>query len=293
LVAVAKSGLPNHAQGDVAGFWAQAVGGFAEQDAKGEQAGFSVWGLGIALGADMPIFENTHIGISLLESWQTANLKVSNNSPVEFFTTQLSAYGRHQNEHFYTQAIVTAAYNTYESMRNVEFGGIARAALGNWDGYQWGGSLETGTFFNWDLYQLAPYVRGAYVNIHEDSYTETLGGGGINLIVSDKNTDSLRGSVGFAFDRDFPIFYDSYMEAEFRANYTRDIINDPVTLTADFVAAGTPFAVTGNKRSSNRIALGFGVAHKDSYSSVSIDYDTEIASGYMSHTAALTTRFRF
>ncbi len=293
LVAVAKSGLPNHAQGDVAGFWVQAIGGFASQDANGEQAGFSVWGLGIALGADMPVLDRAHIGFSLMESWQSASLRVSNTSPVEFYTTQLSAYGHHQNDHFYTQAILTAAYNTYETQRNVEFGGLQRSALGKWNGYQWGGSLETGAFFNWDLYQISPYIRGAYVSVHEDGYTETLGGGGINLVVSDKNADSIRGSVGFALDRDFPIFYDSYVEAEIRANYTRDILNDPVSVAGNFVTGDTPFTVSGNKRSPNRINLGVGIAHKDSYSSISVDYDTEIASGYMSHTATITARFRF
>jgi uncharacterized protein with beta-barrel porin domain len=293
LIAVAKSGLPNHAQGDVAGFWAQALGGFAEQDAKGEQAGFSVWGLGIAIGADMPVFDNAHIGVSFMESWQSASLKVATNSPVEFFTTQLSVYGRHQNERFYSQAILSAAYNTYESARKIEFGGLERMANGDWDGFQFGASVETGTFFNWNLYQLAPYVRGAYVNVRENGYTETLGGDGINLVIADKNADSVRGSVGFTFDRDFPIFYDSFVEAEFRANYTRDIINDPFSLTADFVAGDTPFTTASNKRNPNRINMGIGVAHKDSYSSVSVDYDTEIASDYMSHTVALTMRFRF
>ena len=294
LVAVAKNGLPNHAQGDVAGFWAQALGGYAEQDAKGEQPGFSLWGLGIAIGADMPIFDDSaHIGISFLESWQSASLNIVDNTPIEFYTTQVSAYGRHQTENFYTQAILTAAYNSYERTRRVEFGGLARTALGEWDGYQWGGALETGAFYNWDLYQLAPYVRASYVNIHEDSYTETLGGDGVNLVVDEKNTDSLRGSIGFSLDRDFPIYFDSYAELEFRANYTRDIINSPVSLTADFVAGDTPFTLQGNKRTPNRINMGIGLAHKDSYSSVSVDYDTEIANGYMSHTAALTARFRF
>ena len=166
-------------------------------------------------------------------------------------------------------------------------------ALGKWNGYQWGGSLETGAFFNWDLYQISPYIRGAYVSVHEDGYTETLGGDGINLVVSDKNADSIRGSVGFALDRDFPIFYDSYVEAEIRANYTRDILNDPVSVAGNFATGDTPFTVSGNKRSPNRINLGVGIAHKDSYSSISVDYDTEIASGYMSHTATITARFRF
>ncbi|MBD24924.1 MAG: hypothetical protein CMG46_07960 [Candidatus Marinimicrobia bacterium] len=293
LVAVAKGGLPNHAQGDVAGFWAQALGGYATQDAKGEQAGFSIWGLGIAIGADMPIFDKAHIGISLSESWQSASLNVTQNSPLEFYTTQLSLYARHQSKRFYSQAILTAAYNTYKAERKVNFGGLNRKAVGKWDGYQWGGAVETGAIFNWNLYELSPYVRGAYVSIHEDGYTESLGGKGVNLIVGDKDANSIRGSVGFSLDRDFPIYYDSYVETELRANYTRDIVNDPFTLSANFEAGDTPFTVAANKRNPNRINLGIGIAHKDSYSSVSVDYDTEIASDYLSHTASITARFRF
>lgn len=294
LVAVAKGGMPDHRQGDVAGFWAQALGGYADQSAKGEQAGFSIWGLGIALGADMPVFDdNAHIGFSLMESWQSISLNAADNSPVEFYTTQLSLYGRHQSERFYTQAILTGAYNSYETERRVDFGGLERVALGDWDGYQWGGSLETGAFFRWNLYQLTPYVHGAYVNIQENDYTETGAGDGVNLIVGDKKADSFRGSVGFTFDRDFPLYYDSYLEAEFRANYSRDILNNPPEVTANFVAGDTPFTVMGNKRTPNRFNFGLGIAHKDSYSSVSLDYDAEIASGYISHTAAVTARFRF
>ncbi len=294
MVAVAKSGLPNHAQGDVAGFWAQAIGNYAKQNAQPEQAGFSVWGLGIAIGADFPIFnDRAHIGVSLLESWQTANLKETANSPIEFYTTQLSIYGRHRSERFYTQAILTGAYNTYDGERRLDFGGLNRTAVASWDGFQWGGTLETGAIFNWDLYELVPYVRGAFVSVHEDGYTETGGGSGVDLAVGSKNAESFRSSIGFSLDRDFPIYYDSYMEAEFRANFTRDIINNPFTLTADFVAGDSPFVVTGPKRTPNRFNFGLGLAHKDSYSSVSIDYDTEIASGYIAHTAALTARFRF
>ena len=120
-----------------------------------------------------------------------------------------------------------------------------------------------------------------------------MGGKGVNLIVGDKDANSIRGSVGFSLDRDFPIYYDSYVETELRANYTRDIVNDPFTLSANFEAGDTPFTVAANKRNPNRINLGIGIAHKDSYSSVSVDYDTEIASDYLSHTASITARFRF
>jgi hypothetical protein len=94
-------------------------------------------------------------------------------------------------------------------------------------------------------------------------------------------------------DRDFPVFYDSYIEAEFRANYTRDFMNDPYAVRARFAATGPEFINFSTPRSPNRANVGLGIAHKDSYSSVSIDYDAEIAKGYLAHKAAVTARFRF
>ena len=102
-----------------------------------------------------------------------------------------------------------------------------------------------------------------------------------------------RATAGFTLDRDFPIYYDSYIEAELRGSFTREFKNDPIAVTAQFVAAGSTFTTYSNPRSPNRASVGLGFAHKDSYSSVSVDYDAEIANGYMGHVAAVTARFRF
>ena len=152
--------------------------------------------------------------------------------------------------------------------------------------------VETGYIMRVGNYHLVPFVRGAYQRNHENAYTETGGGNGIDLTISKRTPQNARASAGFTFDRDFPIYYDSYIEAEFRANYTREVINDPYSLTAQF-AVGPAFTNTSLARDPNRANVGIGFAHKDSYSSVSLDYDAEVAKGYLAHKASITARFRF
>ena len=294
LIGVAKNGMPDHAAGDVASFWAQAIGDYGDQKAKGEQAGFDIWGLGIAFGADAPVFDgSTTLGISFSETWHSINLKEAAHSPVQFYDTQANFYGRYNNDTFYVQAIGGFGYNSYNQTRKVDFGGLSRVTLGKWKGYEYGGSVETGYGFKLDAYQLSPYLRGQYIKNHENGYTEKGGGTGIDLTLAARNADNARASAGFTLDRAFPIYYDSYVEAEVRGAFTREFMNDPYGVTAQFVAAGPTFTTYSNKRSPNRANLGIGIAHKDSYSSVSLDYDAEYAKGYIGHVAAITARFRF
>lgn len=296
LLGVARGGAPDHSRGDIASFWVQALGNYGDQNGSGEQNGFSYWGLGIALGADFPVDRsgNTTVGLSFVESWHSVSLNVSEHSPVQFYSTQLHGYAHHKSGPLYIQGIAGGAYNTYDQpQRAVDFGGLDREAVGKWSGFQYNGSVEAGYLLQRGVYEFGPYARLAYLNITENGYTETGGGAGINLDVDDRKGDSLRGSAGFVVNRNFLLSYDSYVEAQFRGGFTREFMNDPVQVSARFASGGPTFINVGNEWGANRFTTGIGISHKDSYSSVSLDYDAEIASGFMSHTAAVTIRFRF
>jgi uncharacterized protein with beta-barrel porin domain len=296
LLGVARGGAPDHARGDIASFWVQALGNYGKQNGSGEQNGFSYWGLGIALGADFPVDRtgNTTVGVSFVESWHSVSLNVSEHSPVQFYSTQLHGYAHHKAGPLYIQGIAGGAYNTYDQpQRAVDFGGLDREAVGKWSGYQYNGSVEAGYLLQRGVYEFGPYARLSYLNITENGYTETGGGAGVNLDVDDRKGESLRGSAGFVVNRNFLLSYDSYVEAQFRGGFTREFMTDPVQVSARFASGGPTFLNVGNEWGANRFTTGIGIAHKDSYSSVSLDYDAEIASGYLSHTAAVTIRFRF
>lgn len=294
LVGVAKNGNPTHASGDTASFWAQAIGDYSQQSAQGEQQGFDAWGLGIAFGTDMPVGDRTNIGISFVETWHSADLGVSRISPVQFYSTLGYVYGRSDIGNAYVQAMAGGGVNSYNQARHVTIDTTTRIANGYWKGNQYGGAIEAGYISRWDDYSITPYLRGSYLHMHENGYTETGGGDAVNLVVGEKNPEaSTRGSVGFTFDRNFPIYFDSYVEAEFRADYTREFTKGAVALNASFASGSPTFVNVGNPREPNRFKIGFGIAGKDSYSSISLDYDIEAAKGYVSHIAGVTARFRF
>ncbi len=294
LVGVAKNGNPTHASGDVSSFWMQAIGDYSVQNSQGEQQGFDAWGLGIAFGTDMPLGDHTNVGISFVETWHSADLHVSKISPTQFYSTMGYAYGRTDLGQAYVQAIAGGGLNSYNQARHVGIDTTTRIANGAWKGYQYGGAVEAGYSARWDDYSITPFLRGTYLKMHEDGYTETGGGPAVNLVVGAKDPDaSTRGSVGFNFDRNFPVYFDSYIEAEFRANYTREFSHSAVALNAAFASGGPTFVNVGTSREPNRFTAGFGIAGKDSYSSISLDYDMEVGKGYLAHIAGVTARFRF
>ena len=294
LVGVAKNGNPTHASGDVPSFWAQAIGDYSVQNASGEQQGFGAWGLGIAFGTDMSVGERTNVGISFVETWHSADLNVSRISPTMFYSTLGYVYGRSDFGSAYVQAIGGGGLNSYQQARHVTIDTTTRLANGGWKGYQYGGAIEAGYTSRWDDYSITPFLRGTYLKMHENGYTETGGGPAVNLVVGAKDPDaSTRGSAGFNLDRDFPIYFDSYVEAEFRANYTREFTHGVTTINAAFASGGPTFVNVGDARQPNRFTAGFGIAGKDSYSSISLDYDMEVGKGYLAHIAGVTARFRF
>jgi uncharacterized protein with beta-barrel porin domain len=295
LVGVAKNGMPDHAAGDVSSFWIQALGDYGDQKGSGvEHKGYDIWGLGVAIGMDYPILDRTtNIGIAFTEAWHSISLKKGPRSPIEFYTTQLDLYARYNADNFYVQAIGGGGYNSYNQRRHVVIDTVDRTAVGKWKGYEYGGTVEAGYLTRAGIFKVTPYVRGTYLKHHENGYTEAGGGDGINLSVAARNATSARASGGVVIDRDFPIYYDSYVEAQVRANYTREVMKDPYDVTARFASAGPSFTNTTQERGGNRANLGFGIAHKDSYSSVSLDYDAEYAKGYIGHVATVTARFRF
>ena len=137
-----------------------------------------------------------------------------------------------------------------------------------------------------------PYLRAAYIKLHQGGYTEKYGGDGVNLTLGTKDETSLRGSAGVNVAKDFPLFYDSFLETDVRASYNHEFRNDGPTFTARFAADGTPFINTGILHGPNYYSAGFSVGHKDSFSSVTLDYDSEVSNSFVGHTATVTLRFR-
>jgi len=278
---------------DLSSMWMQALGtaGSASASASDTQPGYSYWGVGAAIGIDTPIGKHTKIGANITEMYTSVDLGASPNSFLLIYSSQLNFYARQDIGRFYIQGIGGGGINNYSQRREITIGSYKRIATGKPNGYQAGGTVEGGVRLEGGNIAIVPYVRAGYMKLHEDGYTEKAGGP-VDLVESAKDTTSFRSTVGFDMSKNWALYYDSNLETDLRASYTHDFKDNPILMTSRFASAGLPFNTISMPHGPNIYSFGFGVGHKDSFSSITIDYDAEMAGHFLGHTAAVTLRFR-
>ena len=282
---------------DISSFWAQGLGMAGNASAGGNsdtQPGYSYWGLGFAAGADIPVTEGGKVGSSLSVTFTSVDLEQGFASGSHFlvYSALINVYGRQNFGRFYTQAIAGGGINNYDQRREIVIGSLRRTATGKSGGYQAGGTIEGGVRLEGGSLEITPFIRMGYLKVNQKGYDEKHGGFGVNLSQGSRDTSSLRGTVGLNVERDFELFYDSLLETDFRAAYTREFNNDPIVYTSQFTSGGTPFNLTSQPHGPNVYSFGFGVGHRDGFSSVTLDYDYEMSSHFTGHVATVTLRFR-
>ncbi len=280
---------------DYSSFWVQQLGSYGERDADlaNEQPGYKIYTVGIATGFDQQFTDNLKGGMSVAQVWSLPDEIDTRDRPLRIASTQVDLYGRHQNGQNFTQAIFGGSYNAYKSERRVVTGTIEREPIGSWKGFNMGGAIDTGTQLRFDQLRVTPYLRGQYVRVHENSYTETGGGDGVNLDYDSRNQDSMRGGLGFVAERRFVIFQDVGIETAFRGDYAREFAGDPANVTARFAAGGATFTQVGQELDKNVFGLGASLGVRDIFTAFSVDYDVEKSGDFLGHTIAATFRFRF
>lgn len=273
--------------------WIQPMGHYAKREADGEQLGYSTWSGGIAIGADRQVGEMARAGIAYTQLWSFPDEFTSFDKPTEFSSSQLNGYLRAGNNIRHLQGNLTLGYDSYNTERNVRFDTVDRNILGDWNGYQFGSAIQLSLGTKRGNFSFIPMARVSYLRLHQGSYVEENGGGGLNLEVASNNTDSLRGSLGLAGRQAFIQEDGTNFELELRGNYTREFMTGTRDMEVSFATTNTPFILQGAPLTQGIFSLGFGVFYKNDHATISFDYDGEKASGYTAHTGAVTVRFRF
>ena len=278
--------------GDRSSIWLQAIGTGLSAKADGDDLGYGDWGVGIALGADTPLSATTKVGVNITEMFNSVDFGVSPNSQLFIYGSQLNVYARQDLGRFYVQGLVGGGLNHYEGTRNIRIGTLKRTADGRGNGYQVGGTIELGTQIGLGSYSLDPYVRAQYLKLHQGLYQDTGGGDGVNLTVDAHDQTSLKGSTGFAVNRDYVVGIDSTLQATLRGNYSHEFKDAQNVFNSRFTSDSTPFTNSILLHGPNYYSAGFSVGHKDSFSSITLDYDGEATGKFVAHTATINLRFR-
>jgi outer membrane autotransporter protein len=138
---------------------------------------------------------------------------------------------------------------------------------------------------------MTPKVDATYTNIDNDGYTET-GANAFNLIVASSSNDILTARAGAEFTQRI-VDGDAVTIPHINIMAGYDLSNDGASTSSTFTGGGAAFTTKGADPKKASLQLGFGVDHVSDDSTVSLDFNADLRSGYDSMSGSLTFKSKF
>ena len=148
-----------------------------------------------------------------------------------------SGYTSWKGKHLFLDTQLSASYGNFKGARDLIVGGDSREADGKRAGLMGAAGANMGAIFGNDHFQIAPHFSLDGLTMREEGYTETGGGGGLNLQVAPYYANSFRTAFGVDIKGGIP-FFGVTLSPEAQVGYRYDLANSPVKLKAGFVSTG-------------------------------------------------------
>ncbi|WP_417788903.1 autotransporter domain-containing protein [Terasakiella pusilla] len=291
----ASAGQTGFATGDTGmakAVWLKSFGNWSEQDTKKGVAGFDADTYGLAGGFDAEVADKVRLGASLAYSNTDVEGKGAGNSQTDINSYQMTVYGDYTADSFYVEGMAGYARNNHEGQRTISVGGLTRQANADYDSNQYMASVGAGmpiqisgdTFFT-------PTAGFAYTHVSTDSYTET-GAGNWNLNVNSKDINSSVASLGAKMHTKFQAGNGSLIP-EVRAGISYDFSGDEAVATSSYTGGGATFTTTGAEVEQFGGNVGLGLTYDDGAWAVGANYEADLKSDFVGHSATLEARFKF
>lgn len=271
--------------------WLKAFGALGDQDMKDGFAGYEAETAGMAIGSDMLIANGWVVG----GAFTYASTDVSMNDfrsgdGATIDSYQLTAYTSRDFGRWYLEGMAAYALQSYETTRNTGMTGIAR---GDFDGDVWGLRLTGGMPLALGAnYTVTPLAGLEYNQLKQDAYTET-GAGALSMQIDGVSAERLRSLVGVKIGTEYLV--KSYtMRPSVQLGWRHDFIDDGIDSTATFTGGGAAFTTAGQDLEQDTVSIGVGVnMSKSDRFLLSVQLDTEQASGYSAYAGQVVAQWKF
>lgn len=272
-------------------FWFKPFGTWANQDTQNGVKGYDADTFGMMAGADSVVSENWRLGAAFAYANSNVNSDDGRNG-LDIDSYQATLYSSRSLDSRTELNFQTAfGYNSNDSSRRINFGGLDRVAEGSFDSYSFTAGSGIGRRFDLsDSTTLTPLARFDYSLIRNNSYSET-GAGGLNLDVNSQTKDQLISTVAVKLNH--------VMSQGFSINGNTgvgyDVLNDQNAVTSTYVGGGPAFTTNGVEPSPWIVNSGLGLMYNlnDDWD-VSVRYDREDrGSALTTQTASIKVRSYF
>ncbi len=261
-----------------------------------DQTGFDFTMAGFTAGTDYRVWQDLLVGLNTGYTYTSAGFRGSGGY-VHGNTWPLNAYAAYLPKPFYAYGSLGYALNLYNLERDINFGGLGRAAESSTTGNQLNAYGETGYDLKFNPVVLTPAVNLSYSKLWLDGFTES-GAGALNLTVGPQSAQSLQTGVGGKIA--VPMQRNSVtVTPQAYAFYQHEYSDSSRTLDARLSQTGSAFSYLTDSFTGaphrNFAVLGadITIATKKNLK-VQLDYNAEVGRGnYTAHYISAGVRWQF
>jgi outer membrane autotransporter protein len=272
--------------------WMEGFGQWADQDADDGFTGFEYDVAGAAFGLDHLFDDGVLAGISYARANTNIDLDDDKGSG-DIDSDFISLYGSLFSDKMYLDGALSYANQSYDNKRVIQVGDITSVARSDHDGDSYAAYAEAGYNYEYEKWILQPFGSLQYTYLDEDSFTE-YGADGVNLLVKDRQTDSLVSQLGTRFYHPFKSESWDWIP-ELTLAWRHDFDIDDRQMTAAFDSApGVAFTTDSRDVDQDGVVIGTGMTLLNRAGlSLYLKYSSEFRSDYKAHVLYGGLRYEF
>jgi outer membrane autotransporter protein len=274
------------------GIWFNGFGQRGEQDEDDGFTGYDYDVHGVTLGIDRMFSDRYIAGISV--GYSDTDIDVDRDQgDGDIDTVYGSLYGSYYTKRGYIDAVLSYGNQDYYNIRRVVIGTIEREARSDHDGDMFSAFAEGGYNIDVNTWALQPFASLHYLNLDEEGFAER-GADSANLIVNDRETESLVSELGLRITRLYELNKGTLIpEVSVAWNHDFDI-DDRIITTAFEGAPNASFSIEGQGVEKNGLTIGSGITLMTKGGlTTSVKYNGEFRDGYRAHGIIGELRYEF
>lgn len=258
-----------------AAMWVQGLFNKSKYDGSND---FKTDSTGLALGAEKYLNSDVKVGVGY--AYTNSDVKQGDRK-IDVDTHTAFVYGEYKPSDWYVNGIASYNWGDYDEKK---YGGLS----GKYDVNSIALQAMTGYDFHMNGAVVTPEAGLRYINIHQDSYTDTAG-----QRVSENSSDYLTGIVGAKIKKDYTLSNGMNIRPEARLAMTYDLVNDNSNASV-MLANGSAYQVRGEALDRFGVEAGVGLtAEVDDNVEVSLGYEGKFRDHYKDHTGLLNAKYKF
>ncbi|QBQ53097.1 autotransporter outer membrane beta-barrel domain-containing protein [Nitrosococcus wardiae] len=246
------------------GIFVNGLGGFGDVDSTFNQLGFDFDSSGVIAGVDYRFTDNFILGLAF-NYLRTDTDFDREGGQLDSDTYSGSIYGTfYATNSFHVDWVATYGGIDYDSTRNISYavpGDVVNTqSTSSPEGNQFSAAISAGYDFSLNALTISPYVRGEYINLDIDSFSERdILGWGVRY--SDQTIESLTTAVGtqiaYAVSTQWGV-----LQPFIRGEWFHEYEDDSRNISATFVEAGgnVPFNIVTESPDRNFYTFGVGIS---------------------------------